>query len=149
MTGSSKSDFYHLSQIFDPPVKRPFLLYCNSVSHIDIYDNRASQPEKWVSILQKSCQKTGYDLIVKLHPHTYFLYKDTSWANKVYFNSYTADIFRQAAGIISDPSSIMLESYLAKKPLFIPQMKIPMWPHIRPIIKTSIFLSADVKKTLK
>lgn len=146
LTGSSKSDFYHLPEIFDPPVKHPFLLYCNSVSHIDIYDNRLSQPEKWVEILQKSCQKAGYDLIIKLHPHTYFLYQNASWANKVYFNSYTADIFRQAAGIISDPSSIMLESYLAEKPLFIPQMKIPEWSYIRPIIKTSILLNTDVKK---
>ena len=38
----------------------------------------------------------------------------------------------------------MLESYLAKKPLFIPRLKIPTWNHIKPILKTSTFLTQDI-----
>lgn len=149
MSGSSKTDFYRMHALFDAPVKRPFLLYCNSIAHVDIYDDRASQPEKWVKILEESCRLAGFDLIVKLHPNTLFLYKDESWANIVYVNSYAADIFRQASGIISDPSSIMLEAFLAEKPLFIPKLSIPEPIYLRPVLKTATTLTTNIKTNAK
>ena len=149
MTGSSKTDFYQMAVLFDAPVKHPFLLYCSSISHVNIYDDRASQPEKWVDILRQSCRLAGFDLIVKLHPSTLFLYKDEPWASIVYVNSYAADIFRQASGIISDPSSIMLESFLAEKPLFVPKLGIPEPSYLKPVIKVAEILTSDIKNNAR
>lgn len=149
MTGSSKTDFYRMPILFDAPVKQPFLLYCSSVSHVDIYNDKASQPEKWVDILRQSCRLAGFDLIVKLHPSTLFLYKDEPWANIVYINSYAADIFRQASGIISDLSTIMLESFLAEKPLFIPKLGIPEPSYLKPVIKVAKILTPDIKNNAR
>ncbi|PIR58800.1 MAG: hypothetical protein COU69_03305 [Candidatus Pacebacteria bacterium CG10_big_fil_rev_8_21_14_0_10_56_10] len=149
ITGASKSDFYSLPYIFPRPTDKPFLVYCNTVSHIDIYDNKLSEPLRRVDNLVEACRKAGFELVIKLHPHTYHLFSNAPWRHRVYCNAYSADLFRQAAGIISDPSSLMLESFLANKPLFVPQPNIKLWPQLKTILSVSTILDENVRQNAK
>ena len=119
ITGSSKLDFYSWKEIVKPPTKNPFFVYCNTVAHTQISSSGISQPKKWVPILEKSLKKLGYELVIKLHPHSYFLYRDEAWSKYVYCSPFSADLFRQASGIIADPSSILLEALTLNKPIFL------------------------------
>lgn len=149
LTGGCKSDFFHKPYFFQPPTKKPFLVYCTTVSHIAIYDNRLSEPQKWVKILQKSCNQIGFELVIKLHPHDLFLYQNSSWSNLIYFNAYSADLFRQSSGIISDPSSVLAEALLANKPIFIPQLDLPSWNYIDLMLSGCYILGKDPLKNAR
>ncbi|MDQ3008461.1 MAG: hypothetical protein M3Q81_02595 [bacterium] len=156
ITGASKSDLYRDLPLFERPTDKPYLVYCNSVSHVAMYNKSDSQPEKWVEILELSCRLAGYELVIKLHPHSYYQFRDASWRKKVYFNAYTADLFRGAAGIISDPSSLFIEGLLAEKPLFMPSLNVNEWSYLKNISQLIRILTEDtvqnssiIKKTIE
>lgn len=146
LTGGSKTDFYHQQSRFPPPTKKPYIVYCNTTSHQTIYDNRLSEPLKWFSILRRSCRLAGFELIIKLHHHTYFLFQNTELASNIYFNGYTADLFRGASGIIADPSSVLCEALLANKPLFVPKLSLPDWAYIKTMLSACQLLTRDPNK---
>ena len=134
ITGGSKTDFHFLPSLFHRPTNKPFLVYCNSVSHINLYHPQASQPEKWIPILNAICKKMGLDLIVKLHPLTYNRFCQSSWASQVYFSVYTNSLFKQSQGIISDPSTVLLDSLIVQKPLFILKNEVDLPTNLQKLL---------------
>lgn len=150
LTGSSKTDFYHYNFLFPPPINKPFLVYCNTICHSrTFYDSRLSEPEKWINILYKSCQKANFDLVVKLHPNTLFLFQNEKWPGIKYINSYTADVFRQSSGIISDPSTVLAEALLTNKPLFLPRLNLPSWSYIKLMSSACHILGKNVSENAR
>lgn len=128
--GGARSDFFNHKSYFRSPRSSEFITYFNTVaSESPNHDNRLSQAEKWFSILKESCNLAGYKFIFKPHPTTARKYINLLKKHNAHFyiNTYTTDIIKQSTAIISDPSSMISEGILAKKPIFMPAISERIW----------------------
>lgn len=128
--GGARSDFFNHKSYFRAPRSSDFITYFNTVAGESLnHDNRLSQAERWLSILIESSHLAGYKFVFKPHPTTTRKYINLlkKYSEYFYINTYTADIIKQSTAIISDPSSIISEAILAKKPIFMPTISERIW----------------------
>jgi hypothetical protein len=130
-TGGSKLDLFTFPEIFKVPVKKPFVLYCSTISNTRIYPKELSEPEKWAPYLEDIFNSTGFEFVAKWHPNSTQKFKKMKLVKNTYLPTYQYDVLRQANIIVADPTSLLPDALIVNKPLFLIKTPLDEWGYYR------------------
>jgi hypothetical protein len=125
LTGGTRSDFYFAGLPCEQRRRGQFILYCNTYWQ---GEEMRERPRRWTRLLSEACARLHYDLVVKLHPCTLAqlnLAEDVR--GELDTRCYYADLLKQATAVVSDPGTLLVESFLADRPTFMPRIEGESW----------------------